>query len=567
MVSVGDQNLAAAIALVEGMVSCGLAHAVLSPGSRSTPLALACLRQPQLRTRVAVDERAAAFFALGIARASGLPAAVVATSGSAPAHWYPAVIEADAAAVPMVLVSADRPPELVGWGANQTTDQAHLFGGHVRAFHGLPPAGAGHGPGLARAMGARCVEESLWPAPGPVHLNVAFREPLVPTPAAPTPGPVPVRRFRPPSLGAPAEQVARVAGTLSGRRGVVVCGPAPLAGDAGQWLVSLAEALDCPLLADPASGLRFGTLARERVLARYDAFLRGEGPGPGGALEWVLQVGPVPVSRVLQEYLARNPGAELIAVDASGRWPDPQHRAGEWVRADPRALATALLEHGLAPAPPEWAGAFLAAEARAAALAGLPGRPAEADVVAATLAGLPAGATLFCGNSLPVRLVDTWSGTAAKPVTVLASRGVSGIDGQVSTMAGLAAAGACPVVGLVGDLALYHDMNGLALVGGLPVVVVVLSNGGGGIFEYLPQAGLPEFERGWLAPLGLDLARVAALYGIAFHRVETSAGLARALAEALAGSGPALLEVMIDRREGVARHRDYWARVQAAPGA
>ena len=565
---VADASLRQAAAFVRGLVAAGLTEAVLSPGSRSTPLALACLRQPGLTSRVAVDERSAAFLALGIARGAAAPVAVVATSGSAPAHWHPAVIEADATGVPMVLVSADRPAELVGWGANQTTDQTQLFGRHVRAYHSLPPADAGHDAAFPGALGARCVEESLWPVPGPVHVNAAFREPLVSSAQAEGLA-VEVRAYEPPRLLAGAGQVGRVAARLSGRPGLVVCGPGPLEASAAEGVVALAEALDCPVLADPVSGLRFGPSASGRVLARYDAFLRQEAFAAAHAPEWVLQVGPLPVSRVLLEYLSRHAAAALVTLDRHGRWADPGHRAVERVWASLEGFTGALLGEGLAPAPSGWSEAFRRAEDRAAELAGSPGaahRPLEAEVVATVLSGLPAGATVFCGNSLPVRQVDTWSGTGTRPLRFMASRGVSGIDGQVSTLAGLAAAGARPAVGLLGDLALYHDMNGLALVRGLPVVLVVLNNGGGGIFEYLPQAALPEFEHGWLTPLALDLARVADLYALAFARVQTAEGLAPVLEAALAGSGPALVEVMIDRRASVARHRDYWSRVAAGPG-
>jgi 2-succinyl-5-enolpyruvyl-6-hydroxy-3-cyclohexene-1-carboxylate synthase len=559
----GDSNLAHAHALVQGLRSAGVAHAVLSPGSRSTPLALACLRTPSLATHVAVDERCAAFFALGLGRATGLPAVVVATSGSAPAHWYPAVLEADEGRVPLVLISADRPPELVGWGANQTTDQTRLFGHHVRAYHILGPPDAGadplHGAGV---LGERCVEECLWPVPGPVHVNVAFREPLVPGPGVETPAGGEPRPFVRPRLEAPREQVARLADRLSLRRGVILCGPGPLDGEAAEALGELAGALDCPVLADPLSGLRFGPHRRERVLTRYDAFLRSESFAAAQAPDWVLQVGPLPVSKAVLEYLACHPRAERLLLDPNGRWANPLHGSAETVRAEPVGFARTLLGSGLRPAPEGWWATFQGAESRAEAAAAEPlTLPVEARIVRALLERLPAGGVLFCGNSLPVRQVDTWSGGGARLLRVVGNRGVSGIDGQISTTLGLAAGCECPTVGLLGDLAFYHDLNGLVLARGKDVTFVVLNNGGGGIFEYLPQVALPELERGWLTPLGLDYSQAARLFGIGFERVEGPDGFAGAVDRGLNGGGPRLVEVMIDRAESLARHRAYWARV------
>jgi 2-succinyl-5-enolpyruvyl-6-hydroxy-3-cyclohexene-1-carboxylate synthase len=559
----GASNLRQALALVEGLVAAGVEHAVLSPGSRSTPLALACLRTPALTSHVAVDERCAAFFALGLARATGRPAAVVATSGSAPAHWYPAVIEADESGVPLVLLSADRPPELVGWGANQTTDQGQLFGRHVRAFHPLGPAEEGPGLDHARALGVRAGEESRWPVPGPVHLNVAFREPLVPEAPVEVPAAT-ARPWHPPWPAPEPGQVARVAGTVAGRPGVILCGPRPLEEAAATALAGLAGALACPVLADPLSGLRFGPHPRARVLARYDAFLRQEELAAALAPDWVLQVGPLPVSKAVLAYLARHPRAERLLLDPTGRWADPLHRPGERLRADPEALARALLAAGPRPAPHGWWAGFEAAEARAGPLAG-EALPTEAGVVRAILDRLPDRSTLFCGNSLPVRQVDTWSGVGPRRLGLVGSRGVSGIDGQVSTALGLAAGTGRPTAALLGDLAFYHDLTGLALARGLDVTLVVLNNGGGGIFEYLPQAGLPELERGWLTPLGLDLAHAARLFGLGFRRVEGMEGCAGAIGEALAAGGPRVVEVMIDRAESLARHRAYWARVAGGP--
>jgi 2-succinyl-5-enolpyruvyl-6-hydroxy-3-cyclohexene-1-carboxylate synthase len=572
----GQASLERARALVDGLVAGGVREAVISPGSRSTPLALAFARDPRVQTRVQVDERSAAFFALGVARASGLPPALVATSGSAPAHWLPAVIEASESRVPLALVSADRPPELQGWGANQTTDQTRLFGVHVRAFHAVDGSDPGVPVRALRALGERAAGETLWPLPGPVHVNAVFREPLVP--ASPdADAPVADREYARPVLPrvalAPAG-VEGLAGRLSGRPGLIVCGPGPADPELAGAVAALAARVAAPVLADPLSGLRFGPHDRSGVLTRYDAFLRGAGFRASHRPAWVLRLGGAPVSRVLLEYLGEAAGADHLLVDPHGGWRDPLHLARGAVRADPAWLCQALAGAGPGAGPRAWAGDFAAAEARTALAARGPGLPAEALVVRTLLEALPAGGVLFCGNSLPVRQVDTWSGSGPRPLTLVASRGVSGIDGQVSTTLGLAAAAARPTAGLLGDLALYHDMNGLLAAGGLaspadagtgpaavPVALVVLNNGGGGIFDYLPQARLPEHRRLWLTPTGLDLSRVAALYGLPFHRLREPAGLRAALEEVLGAPRAGLVEVMIDRAESTAAHRAYWDRV------
>ncbi|HHC73364.1 MAG TPA: 2-succinyl-5-enolpyruvyl-6-hydroxy-3-cyclohexene-1-carboxylic-acid synthase, partial [Thiotrichales bacterium] len=267
----GVAQLRCSEVLVATLAGSGVRHAVLSPGSRSTPLALACLRHPSIETHITIDERSAAFLALGLARESGVPALVIATSGSAPGHWLPAVMEANHGAVPLLLLSADRPPELVGWGANQTTDQQHLFGGQVRAFHTVNTANdSEEGLRQVAQLARRAFQESRWPLPGPVHLNLPFREPLLPE------GWPPVVQGEPlPPLPQPAppppdpDQMERLVSSLGSGPGVVVCGPGDRELPDPALLCRLAERLDAPMLVDPLSGLRFGSHDRSRLLVHY----------------------------------------------------------------------------------------------------------------------------------------------------------------------------------------------------------------------------------------------------------------------------------------------------------
>ncbi len=287
-------NLQWAFALVDGLAMQGVHRAVISPGSRSTPLVLACEQHPAVRTWVQIDERCAGFFALGLARCDARPVILVATSGSAPSHWYPAVIEASEQGTPLILLSADRPPELQGWHANQTTDQTRLFGPHVRVYEnpGLPRSGAG-ALAFVRMLGARAARQAQWPRPGPVHVNQPFREPLVPDlpaiegckPLAQTPC-----NARPRLMPDP-HQLKRVASLLSAQPGVIVCGPAAEGTGLAPAVSELAERLRCPLLADPLSGLRFGDHLHDGIFSRYDAFLRDPKTRSTLRPAWMLRFG------------------------------------------------------------------------------------------------------------------------------------------------------------------------------------------------------------------------------------------------------------------------------------
>ncbi len=558
-------NLHWSDALIAGLTGAGVELVVISPGSRSTPLVLACLRNPGLRTRVLVDERSAAFFALGAARASQRPVALLATSGSAPAHWHPAVIEAWHSGVPLILLSADRPAELQDWGANQTTDQSRLFGRHVRAFHQTPDAVDGAEARRAlHALAVKAVHQSRWPDPGPVHINIPLREPLVPDgelparqdpPAAPAP-------FRPPRMLPDALDLDRALDRIRGRRGVIVCGPAGDDPCFRQAVTRLARALHCPILADPLSGLRFGPHDRSHVMSRYDAFLRNEGFATAHAPQWVLRFGAWPVSKTLGGWLAAARGGDHLLCSAGGAWLDPEKLAGQRICATPASLCDALVEAALEPVAADWFDAFEQAEARAARRAETVGAPPEWGVIRDLLDRLEDGTTLFSGNSLPIRQLDAFSGTASKRIRIVANRGVSGIDGGVSTLAGLAHEGTGPAVALLGDLALFHDLNGLLAARDEELILVVLNNHGGGIFEHLPQARLAAFESHWLTPTGLDPAKMAELFGIGF-RCTDAAGFGEALEQAAGAGGAQMIEVRIDRRISTEGMQNYWRSLGA----
>ncbi|MDJ0871608.1 MAG: 2-succinyl-5-enolpyruvyl-6-hydroxy-3-cyclohexene-1-carboxylic-acid synthase [Gammaproteobacteria bacterium] len=563
--SAAERNYRWAWALVDGLVQSGVTHAVISPGSRSTPLTLACARHAGLRCWMVPDERSAAFFALGLSRSRDQLAAVIATSGSAPANWYPAVIEASQDMQSLILLSADRPERLQACGANQTIDQLRLFAHHVRAFYPLAeaddsPEGLVH----ARTRAAQAVDGCRWPIPGPVHINVPFSEPLVPPASVTEPA---CRAADVPTattpLMAPAEaEIASLAERLSGGRGIIVCGRGDFPPDFPDAVTTVAQRLACPVLADPLSGLRFGSHDRTLVLTRYDAFLRGMDPLGRQAVDWVLGFGGVPTSKVLQRYIGGlKPDASTLVAPV-GPWPDPGRSFQRVMHSDPALVCLALAQSPLKPAPDNWLETFQRAEGGAGHwLATSRAVPLEAAVMAVLGRLLKAGSTLYCGNSMVVRDADSFLPGGEQDLRVLGSRGASGIDGNVSTALGLAAAGTGTVVGLLGDLALYHDMNGLFAARHVDATLVVFNNGGGSIFGYLPQSELPEFAQYWLTPTGLELGQVAKLHGLRHSLAAEAEGFERALRRALEAPGVDLIEVVVDRVESLARHQAYWDAV------
>jgi len=554
----GEASYRRAAALLDGLTAAGLEAVVVSPGSRSTPLALAAARCTALRVHVVADERSAAFFALGLGRATGRPAAVIATSGSAPAHWLPAAIEACEDEQALVMLSADRPPELLECGANQATAQGRLFAAHARGLYTVP---ADASDSHARDVGRRAAAACLWPRRGPVHINVAFREPLVAAdpaqchawspgaPAVHAPGRVT------PDLGA----VAAVAARLADRRGAILAGrlaPGDLTATA---IMTLARALDCAVIADPLSGLRTGHSEDARVLCAADAFLRDPAvPAP----DWLIRVGLPPVSRHVELWAARCP--ETILLAATPAWADPLRAAHTVLLGDPAAsfsvLAAAAARAGLRAA--KWDELDRREAAALRSLSALQAPPAEAALVRAVAAAAPAGTPVFVSNSLVVRDFDSFLPRRAAPLPLYANRGVSGIDGNLSTAAGVVAGAGRPGIAVLGDLALFHDLNALSLCRDRPLVVVVINNGGGAIFGQLPQAGLPEFDALWLTPPALDLARAAALFGLDYARLDAAADLEGAISAGLAAGRASLLELVVDRSASHAGRRAWWQENQ-----
>jgi 2-succinyl-5-enolpyruvyl-6-hydroxy-3-cyclohexene-1-carboxylate synthase len=579
-----NRNTALASAMAEELARCGVRRAVISPGSRSTPLALALWRQPAIEAEVILDERSAGFFALGGGLATGVPSVVLCTSGSAAANLHPAVAEADEASVPLIVLTADRPPELRGIGAGQTIDQLKLYGDAVRWFsevgtHEADDAGLLHFRSVAcRAFAAASGD----PRPGPVHLNVPWREPLAPIPvdgdvtatdsrALEGAGERPLHAVvRSPQRPEPAlldELAERIASTP---RGLILAGRQPDPALAAP-VITLAEASGFPVLAEPTSQLRWGPHAdptagaANPLVASYDLIAR-ERPT---ALEpdLVIRFGDMPTSKALRQWLASLDDLRQVIVDPIADWKEPTRRAESIVRAEPSDFADGLAERLKAVAGARraggggagWAAQWTSADravsgAVTEVLEDAPDDATEPGVWLELRTVLGDGDQVLAASSMPVRDMEAFLPPGRAAVRFFANRGANGIDGLVSTAGGLSNGSGARTWAVLGDLALAHDVGGLAAARAAPRLrLLVIDNGGGGIFHFLPQAGVledDEFEALLGTPSGIDLAAAAALYGLSSTIATTPAEVDRALA----GDARVVI-VKTDRARNVEVHR------------
>lgn len=567
----------------------GLEAVCIAPGSRSTPLTLAFAANPAIRLYRHLDERSAGFFALGVAKATGKPVALVCTSGTAAANFHPAVIEAYYSHMPLLVLTADRPAELRGSGANQTIDQIKMFGDHVRwaVDAPIPQDGA---PDVVtrhlRTLAARAYATADGLVKGPVHLNFPFRKPLEPDANSQNErfehsdvrgqAAQPYSRVTRGRLLPSEAQTASAADAIAANpRGVIICGPECPGGSFPAAVVELAERAGYPILADPLSNLRHAPdTCSGLVLGGYHLWLPAVGEALGKP-DVVLRFGVVPTSSALAAHLEKVAPSYHLHIREDGEWADDLHLTHDVVQADAeafcRAVSALLPEKGRVERS-RWLRDFLSAEratwtAVDEALADEPFFDGAA--VAMLLEALPEDALLFAGNSLPVRHVDAFDRPDARRLTLLGNRGASGIDGNVSTALGLAAAGDRSVVALLGDITFYHDMNGLLAVQQYQldnVTFVVINNDGGGIFHRLPVARHdPPFTELFLTPHGLTFEAAAGMYGLRYTAVSDAAGLRQALADAWKQPGaPSLIELMTDSRADHAHMRAVANAVQTA---
>ena len=567
--------------MVEELTRCGCRYFVISPGSRSTPLVVAAARHPGVTARVCIEERGAAFHAVGYARATGTPAVLVCTSGTALANYLPAVVEAAQDQVPVLVLSADRPPEVHDTGANQTILQRGIFGGYARWAAELPVPTPRIDPRVVLTTIDQAVFRCTAHPAGPVHVNVPFCEPLEPGPL-PEPlldgaagrrwrtAPEPFTVYRSADGAAPVGEIASL--IADSRRGLVVAGG--LARGAGESVEALAGHLGWPLLGDTGSGAR-GTPGLQLLLHSRSGrtTLR-----PDTVLHFGSHVVAKHYLTLLQEAAPR-----VVQIAAGPRRIDPSYSAALRVAADPRRVARLLTARCPAGRPSAHAGEAERAGARAAAaVAGWADRQsglseplvARFACAAASVAG-PPPAGLFAASSMPIRDLDTFATPLPAGVAVAANRGASGIDGAVGSAAGFAAGLQRPVIALLGDLSLLHDLASLSQLAGSRhgLVMVVVNNRGGGIFSLLPLAQVEEagfaglFERYFATPHDIRFSAVAAAFHLGYERPETPARLQRYLAEAVrraVDGGSTLLEVATDRRVNAEIHRELSLSVERA---
>jgi 2-succinyl-5-enolpyruvyl-6-hydroxy-3-cyclohexene-1-carboxylate synthase len=548
--------------LVEEWVRAGVTDAVVAPGSRSTPLALALAAEPALRVHVHHDERSASFLALGLGLATGRPAVLLCTSGTAAAHFHAAVIEAHQAEVPVLVCTADRPPELRDVAAPQTIDQSHLYGRAVRWFAdpGVPDEAMRP---TWRSLAARAVLDATGPPAGPVHLNLPFRDPLVGEP-----GPLPPARvtgtdgWHRAAAGSPllgTDALDALAARLDHHRGVIVMGAG---GGDPEVVHRLAAAVQWPILADPRSG---GRLPLPTTVGAFDGVLRHPAFAADHTPAVVLRLGHPPASKVLSQWLAAS-GALQVQVGPGRAWIDPEHSAAVRVTADPTDVCHELAKRLRGAAGTPWLARWQRSEERAQAavdtVVAVRAEPTEPGVARHLLAALPEGATLVASSSMPIRDLE-WYGRPRRGVRVVANRGANGIDGVASTAVGVALGTGRPTALLIGDVALLHDSNGLlgAAARAVDLTIVCVDNDGGGIFSFLPQAAALDparFEQLFGTPHGVDLTAVAAAHGVPATGWD---GLRAALS---AGAGVRLVLVRTDRSTNVAAHDEINRAIAAA---
>ncbi len=573
MINTANRNLLWASILADELVRCGVRHVVVSPGSRSTPLAVAFSEQPEIKVHSVLDERAAAFFALGIGKASGMPAVAVCTSGTAAANYFPAIIEASESHVPLIVMTADRPHELRDSGANQTIDQVKLYGNYVRWFVDVAPPHANPEDRTLRYLRTtvdRAVAASQGSNGGPVHLNIPFEKPLEPVVIAEdVPESVvaslgaqgrmdqlPMTVFPPKwasttEIGQKAYQFAE---RLEGHgRGLILVG-AGCEMDSGV-LAWLSQMMGYPVLADALSGVRYGSSPSNSVLTGYETFLNGmfvQQMEP----KVIIQFGDEPISASLLQFLGSQQTARRIFISESGSWEDEFHLASDCIEADASDLIAAfrdLVNAGdFAPAPcPEWLSLFQQAEriTQEETRSLLDREAVEGGILRDVIDALPKDAVLFVGNSGVVRHLDQFVPAQSKRLHVYANRGASGIDGNIASALGVSEGIDQPAVLVIGDVALYHDLNSLHLIRRLniPLVIVCINNNGGGIFHRLPIAEYdPPFRDLFVTPHGLTFEYAAAMFDLPYTLAQMGEEFRGVFKSALESGEPHLIEVPSD---------------------
>jgi 2-succinyl-5-enolpyruvyl-6-hydroxy-3-cyclohexene-1-carboxylate synthase len=559
-------------AFVNELVMTGVLDVVVSPGSRSTPMALMMAEHPNINIHIQIDERSAGFFALGMAKAINNPVALLCTSGTAAANYYPAIVEANYSRIPLIVLTADRPHELREVGAPQAIDQIHLYGKHVKAFFEMPiPEKISSVIRYARMTCARAVSTARCHPTGPVHMNFPFREPLIPLLDIDnlfeleerTEKYVHVEKgnwtLNQNQFEIVAEKLSRI------RNGIIICGPMEEEGiqDA---IVGLAKKLDFPILADPLSQLRSGKHDTSLIIDGYDSFLRHNEVISFLKPDIILRFGAMPVSKALSIFLKENSNTLHIVIDGGSGWRDPAALATEMVFCDEKVFCEAII--GIVTISLEnrnsknWTAINELAKEKMLTVRDV-SEMDEGKLFALLADVLPNDSTLFVGNSMPIRDLDSFFFSNQKSIRVMANRGANGIDGIVSSAMG-AAVYSKNMYLVLGDLTFYHDLNGLlaAKLFNIDLTIIIINNNGGGIFSFLPQSNHPKhFELLFGTPLDLDFKHVVKMYNGSYSKTENWDEFNYAFSKTINESGLKVIEVPTNREKNVVQHRKLWKSV------
>lgn len=553
-------------AFITGLFQTGVRDVVISPGSRSTPLALLMVEHQEINTYIDIDERSAGFFALGLAKVSKSPVVLLCTSGTAAANYFPAVVEANLSRVPLLVLTADRPHELRDVGAPQAINQLHLYGHHVKWFAEMAlPENSAEQITYSKMVARRAVKECKSPVPGPVHVNFPLREPLLPALE-----PYPFSEEQPDyeiiagELALPQAALERIAREISQyQKGLIICGPMdqPSFSNAA---IRLAEKLAFPILADPLSQLR---LDNSVIIDSYDAILKTDRVLAEFQPDFILRFGAMPVSKPLSLFMKKYRGIPHFIVDGQAGWRDPYHLGTKVIQMDETAFCQQLTNYVKKNENNEWLSQWQQVDQLAkTAIKAHMSQEAELEegkVFYELFPRLPKDSTIFVGNSMPIRDVDTFFHKNNQGITVMANRGANGIDGVVSTALG-ASVYQQPLFLLIGDLSFFHDMNGLlaAKLYKLNMTIILVNNDGGGIFSYLPQAESKQhFEVLFGTPTGLDFQHAVEMYHGQYEKVTDWEHFSEAIKSAANYKGLNVIEIPTDRAKNLTSHRKMWEQV------
>jgi 2-succinyl-5-enolpyruvyl-6-hydroxy-3-cyclohexene-1-carboxylate synthase len=557
---------------VDELVQVGVTEAIVSPGSRSTPMAILMAEHPDMNVTINIDERSSAFYALGVAKATKKPVAILCTSGTAAANYFPAIVEAYYSRVPLIVLTADRPHELRDVGAPQAIDQNQLYGNHAKWFVEMAlPQDSEQMLAYVRTMAGRAAGTAQSAPAGPVHLNFPFREPLVPNLGLDQLWGTSKMAKKNVNVvvGKPTmdeEQAQLISDVVSEKvKGIIVCG-AHDHSEFGHAVANLAETLQFPILADPLSQLRSGTHPKSYILDGYDAFLRNEEFREAFSPDIIIRFGAMPVSKSLLQYIQKQKNTPQIVIDGDGGWRDPTLSATDMVYCDEIEFCQAITNRIQKRSDNGWISSWININEIVKENINAVHQEEtlfEGKVFTELQEILPNGSTLFVGNSMPIRDLDTFFTNNEKSVHALGNRGANGIDGLVSTAMGISSQNEHTVL-VIGDLSFYHDLNGLlaAKHHHLNSTIVLINNDGGGIFSFLPQSQEEKhFETLFGTPIGLDYEHAVKMYGGKFTSVENWAEFRKAISASLNGKGLHVVEVKTDRQENVMIHRNMWNNV------